>query len=154
LACIAKGKLSNRKVRKVRQESRGGRSINTNHSGNQLECQRLTLSFDATIILRSARSDIERIYRYWEERVSEEVAERIIERITDRFWLIAEYPSAGRASADIAPGVRCFPAGKYLIYYRPTGQGMVVGQFAGEPNCNHEGHKGTRRNTFAIKDLR
>jgi hypothetical protein len=31
---------------------------------------------------------------------------------------------------------------------------VVVGQFAGEPSFNHEGHKGTRRNTFAIKDLR
>jgi hypothetical protein len=30
---------------------------------------------------------------------------------------------------------------------------LVVGQFAGEPSFNHEGHQGTRRNTFAIKDL-
>jgi toxin ParE1/3/4 len=42
----------------------------------------------------------------------------LIDSLVDRFWLLGEYPDAGRPSEDIAPGVRCFPAGKYLIYYR------------------------------------
>ncbi len=46
------------------------------------------------------------------------MADRIIDGIADRFSLLGEHPHAGRSSEDIGAGVRCFPAGKYLIYYR------------------------------------
>jgi toxin ParE1/3/4 len=65
-----------------------------------------------------AREDLDRIFVYWAKRVSVETADRLIDRITDRFWLLGEYPQAGKLCADIDPGVRSFPAGKYIIYYR------------------------------------
>jgi plasmid stabilization system protein ParE len=34
--------------------------------------------------------------------------------------MLGEHPSAGKLAGDIAPAVECFPAGKYLIYYRKT----------------------------------
>jgi toxin ParE1/3/4 len=69
-------------------------------------------------ISREAQRDLEEIYVYWARRAGLGAADRLVDSITDRFWLPGEYPDAGRASDEVAPGVRCFPAGKYLIYYR------------------------------------
>ncbi len=73
-------------------------------------------------IAKLAERDLDEIFLYWAKRASPEVADRIIGSIVDRFWLLGEHPDAGRLSEDIAVGVKCFPAGKYLIYYRAAGQ--------------------------------
>lgn len=68
-------------------------------------------------IARSARQELDRIFQDWSERASLKTAERLIDSITDRFWLISQFPRSGISASHLAPGVRCFPAGKYLIYY-------------------------------------
>ena len=73
-----------------------------------------------------AERDLEEIFLYWASRTSLETADRVIDRITERFWLIGEHPNAGKAATDLAAGVRCFPAGKYLIYYRKTRRGKDI----------------------------
>ena len=69
-------------------------------------------------ILEDAEKDLDEIFLYWAERTSLAIADRVIEGIVERFRLLGEFPLAGRSSEDIAPGVKCFPAGDYLIYYR------------------------------------
>ena len=73
-------------------------------------------------VSREAERDLEEIFVYWAKRTSLEVADRLIDSIAERFWLLGEYPDAGKSAEDIAPGVKCFPAGKYLIYYRKSGR--------------------------------
>ena len=68
----------------------------------------------------AAEQDLDEIFLYWAKRAGLKAADRLMDSITERFWLLGEYPDAGRSAEDIAPGVRCFPAGKYLIYYRHT----------------------------------
>jgi toxin ParE1/3/4 len=77
-------------------------------------------------VTRQAEQDLGEIYVYWARRVSPETADRLIDSIVDRFWLLGDYPDAGRPSEDIAAGVKCFPAGKYLIYYRPMRRGTDI----------------------------
>jgi len=77
-------------------------------------------------ISENAEQDLEEIFIYWANRANLEVADRIIDRITERFWLLGEHPNAGKLARNIAPGVKCFPAGKYLIYYRNTRRGTDV----------------------------
>ncbi len=77
-------------------------------------------------ITKQAEHDLDEIYVYWARRVSPETADRLIENIVDRFWLLGEHPDAGRSSEDIAAGVKCFPAGKYLIYYRAARRGTDI----------------------------
>jgi toxin ParE1/3/4 len=72
-------------------------------------------------ISATAEHDLEEIFLYWTNRVSPETGERVLERIVERFSLLGAYPKVGRLCAEIASDVRCFPAGKYLIYYRVTG---------------------------------
>lgn len=69
-------------------------------------------------VSRGAEQDLDRIFLYWAKRAGLDAAERVIDSITERFWLLGEHADAGKAADDIAPGVKCFPAGKYLIYYR------------------------------------
>jgi toxin ParE1/3/4 len=77
-------------------------------------------------ISESAEQDLEEIFIYWANRASLETADRIIDRITERFWLLGEHPNAGKHARNIAPGVKCFPAGNYLIYYRNTRRGTDI----------------------------
>jgi len=77
-------------------------------------------------VSRDAAQDLDEIFFYWAKRAGLPVADRLIDSITERFWLLAEFPDIGHAAHDIASGVRCFPAGKYLIYYRRTGRRIEV----------------------------
>jgi toxin ParE1/3/4 len=69
-----------------------------------------------------ARNDLLEIFAYWADRASVLVADRIIERVIVRFKLLGEHPHAGKSAFHIAAKVRCFPVGKYLIYYRKSGR--------------------------------
>ena len=71
-------------------------------------------------VSRQAEGDLDEIFVYWVKRASLEIAERLVDSITDRFWLLGEHPNAGKSVSHIASGVRCFPAGNYLIYYRKS----------------------------------
>ena len=77
-------------------------------------------------VSEDAERDLDEIFVYWANRASLEIADRVVDRITERFWLLAEHPSAGKPAGHIASGVRCFPAGKYLIYYRKTRRGTDI----------------------------
>jgi toxin ParE1/3/4 len=77
-------------------------------------------------ISEDAERDLDEIFLYSADRASLEAADRIIDRITERFWLLGEHPNAGNLAGNIAPGVKCFPAGKYLIYYRNTRRGTDI----------------------------
>jgi len=77
-------------------------------------------------VSRDAQRDLDEIFFYWAKRASLRVADRLIDSITDRFWMLGGQPDGGRAAEDIAVGVRCFPAGKYLIDYRKTRRGIDI----------------------------
>ena len=47
-----------------------------------------------------------------------DVANRVVDSITDRFFLIASFPFAGRArDDDFGVGARSFAIGQYVIVY-------------------------------------
>jgi toxin ParE1/3/4 len=73
-----------------------------------------------------AQRDLEEIFLYWAKHAGFGTADRVVDQVTDRFWLLGEHPDAGRAADDIARGVKCFPAGPYLIYYRATRRGTDI----------------------------
>ncbi len=77
-------------------------------------------------ITRGAERDLDEIFVYWSERASLSAADKIIDAIVERFALLSEYPAAGRACPQIAPRVRCFPAGKHLIYYRKSRHALEI----------------------------
>lgn len=77
-------------------------------------------------VSKDAALDLDEIFLYWVRRAGLKAADRLIDSITDRFWLVGEHPDAGRPSDEAGARVKCFPAGKYLIYYRKTRRGTEI----------------------------
>ena len=67
-----------------------------------------------------AETDLEDIWYYIAmESDSIRIADRVINSITETLFLLAGHPHIGRRrDEDLKPGLRSFPAGKYVIIYR------------------------------------
>jgi toxin ParE1/3/4 len=77
-------------------------------------------------ISEDAQRDLDEIHLYWARRAGLKAADRVIDRISERFWLLGQHPNAGSPAGYLAPNVKCFPAGKYLIYYRKERRGTDI----------------------------
>jgi toxin ParE1/3/4 len=55
-----------------------------------------------------------------------EAADRLMGKILRACDRLGASPRAGRAREELAPGLRSFPVGKYLIFYRPIPGGIEV----------------------------
>ncbi|MGA2200936.1 MAG: type II toxin-antitoxin system RelE/ParE family toxin [Terriglobales bacterium] len=73
-------------------------------------------------------SDLDDIWYYVASQSGNtDIADRLIGSITDRFFLLTSYPNLGRArDEDLRPGLRTFPVGEYVIFYRLEGEDVVI----------------------------
>ena len=53
-------------------------------------------------------------------------ADRWVDRLDKQFQVLAMQPMMGRARDDLAPGVRSFPFGRYVVFYLPLDGGIDV----------------------------
>lgn len=53
-------------------------------------------------------------------------ADRWVDRLDEQFRLLAAQPMMGRARDELAPGVRSFPFGRYVVFYAPLDDGIDV----------------------------
>ncbi len=53
-------------------------------------------------------------------------ADRWVDRLDEQFRLLAAQPMMGRARDELAPGVRSFPFGRYVVFYVPLEDGIDV----------------------------
>ena len=53
-------------------------------------------------------------------------ARRFVETFRDQCNLIAKSPRMGRSYEELAPGLRSFAIGNYIIFYRPIENGIAV----------------------------
>ncbi len=67
-----------------------------------------------------AETELDNIwYHVARESGSVEIADRLIDFLTERFFLLASHPYAGRRrDDDLRLGLRSFPVGNYVIIYR------------------------------------
>lgn len=81
----------------------------------------------ATVIRRRrARQDI---YELWEWRAnsySEESADALLRAITKAMRFLSEHPQTGRQRGDLRPGLRSHPVRKYVIFFYPQPDGIIV----------------------------
>jgi toxin ParE1/3/4 len=66
---------------------------------------------------RAARRDLLSITRTIASD-NQEAADHFITSVTDYFRMLAKHPRAGRRRDEFGPGLRSFPVGNYLIFYR------------------------------------
>lgn len=72
-----------------------------------------------------ARDDLHAIWEY----VAQDnlaAAERLVDRIEELGHLLAAHPQLGRRREELAPTLRSFPTGRYLIFYRPIPDGIEI----------------------------
>ncbi|MEH1925509.1 type II toxin-antitoxin system RelE/ParE family toxin [Nostoc sp.] len=55
-----------------------------------------------------------------------DVADRLLTLITQKFDILAKFPSIGRRRDELLPALRSFPVDDYLIFYRPIAEGIEV----------------------------
>ena len=63
------------------------------------------------------------------ERVSldsPDADDRVLDRLAESFDLLAAQPLMGRARPELAPQLRSFVPGRYVIFYVPYGNGIDV----------------------------
>jgi toxin ParE1/3/4 len=53
-------------------------------------------------------------------------ADRWVDHLGEQFRLLATQPMMGRARDELAPGVRSFPFGRYVVFYVPLDGGIDV----------------------------
>src|SRR5262245_1023764 len=55
-----------------------------------------------------------------------DAADSLLDGFVEKFELIAENPQAGRARPELARNLRSFPAGRYVIFYRPQPDAVEI----------------------------
>lgn len=55
-----------------------------------------------------------------------DAADRWVDQLDEKFRLLASQPLIGRAREELAAGMRSFPFGRYIIFYRPIDGGIDV----------------------------
>ena len=75
-----------------------------------------------------ADADLDSIWHYIASKSgSFDTADRLIDSITRRFLLLASHPNVGRPrDEDLHPGLRSFPVGEYVIFYRVTNDSVLI----------------------------
>jgi toxin ParE1/3/4 len=83
-----------------------------------------------------AEADLDNIWYFIaSESGNPEVADRFIETLSQRFLVLARHPHIGRRrDADLLPGLRSFPLGRYIILYSVelTADVLIVRVIAGD----------------------
>jgi len=74
---------------------------------------------------RASRGDYEEIWEYIAAR-DLSAADRILRQFDAMLATIASTPTMGRKVEHFAPQLRSFPVGNYLIFYRPTENGILL----------------------------
>lgn len=80
----------------------------------------------ACVVLRSkAEDDIAKIWAYIAED-SEAQADAFVDQLDGQFKMLAQQPALGRRRRELAPKIRSFPLGRYVIFYQPIGSGISI----------------------------
>ena len=72
-----------------------------------------------------AKIDLIEIWDYIADD-SEVRADAFIDRIDQKFRTLAQRPLIGRLRDELAVGLRSFPVGRYVIFYRPLSNGVEI----------------------------
>jgi toxin ParE1/3/4 len=72
-----------------------------------------------------AQADLIEIWDYIAQD-SEESADAFLDTLNERFDLLADQPQLGRERPELGEGIRSFPIGRYLVYYRALRDGIEI----------------------------
>ena len=76
-------------------------------------------------IAEEAEADLVEIWAFIAQD-SIEAADQFLERVYDTCQTLARSPGIGRDRSDLVRGIRSFPVGTYLVFYRKARRGIEV----------------------------
>jgi toxin ParE1/3/4 len=82
-------------------------------------------------IVAAARAELVDIAEYSESQWGRDQSERYLHQLYERFDFPARNPGAGSRREQFGVGVRLFPTGRHLIFYRSVPEGILVLGIAG-----------------------
>lgn len=82
-------------------------------------------SVERVFFSSAARGDIISIWRYI-AAADKDSADRLLDRFDQAIELLQQNPAMGRLRSDLGTGVRAFPVRRYVIFYRPTPQAIMI----------------------------
>ena len=77
------------------------------------------------LLVPRALADMDDIWLYI-ARDNMEAADRVIDNMRSRMSGLLRSPNSGRVRPELGEGIRSYPAGVYLIFYRTTSNGVVI----------------------------
>jgi len=75
---------------------------------------------------RSARRDLQDIADFWTSEAGENQALQVLAGVMQTMITMSAHPRAGVLASQFGADVRKFPAGQYMIYYRPWAKGIEI----------------------------
>jgi toxin ParE1/3/4 len=78
-------------------------------------------------LVRTSRAELD-LVQIWASIAEHSVpaADRVIDLIEQRCQVLLQFPYGGEASPQFGHDMRWFPAGNYVIFYRPDEDGIQV----------------------------
>ena len=78
-------------------------------------------------VLRTAQAngDLVEIWLYVAAE-NPQAADRLLATIDAKCEMLAKFPEMGQRCDELAPSLRCFSAGNYVIFFRPVDAGIEV----------------------------
>lgn len=77
------------------------------------------------LVTAQAKDDLREI-RLYIAQDDRQAANRLIKTIRDKLQLLCQQPGVGRTRDELRPGLRSFPVGRYVIFYKPAEGGIEV----------------------------
>lgn len=74
---------------------------------------------------RESRLDYEEIWHFIALK-NADAAEHLLHQFDAKLETLASHPLLGRSAEELAPKLRIFPVGNYLIFYRPVSDGIQL----------------------------
>ncbi len=72
-----------------------------------------------------AKFDLEDIWSYIAED-NIQAADSLYSNIQERFKMLSESPHIGKNRPEIGEGIRSFPIGNYVVFYRVVSEGVFI----------------------------
>lgn len=73
----------------------------------------------------AARDDLQQIFDYIRQR-NPTAALTFLDRIEEKCQKLADSPDMGFPRDELSPGLRCWPVGNYVLFYRTATNGIDV----------------------------
>ncbi len=62
-------------------------------------------------------------------RDEQRAADRLLDRVEETCAILAATPLLGRSREELAPSLRSYPIGRYVLFYRPIPGGIEIARF-------------------------